>query len=74
MAQEALPRPWGRRRQVSAYTRSEEGFVYLGAYLPADPQAAEPVRMRERSLHDVVLSDRGHDHDWYRRASTARGG
>lgn len=34
----------------------EEGFVDVVAYLPANPQAAEPVQVDERALHDPALS------------------
>jgi hypothetical protein len=33
----------------------EEGFVDVVAYLPAGPQAAEPVQMGERAFRDPAL-------------------
>lgn len=36
-------------------SEGEEGFVDVVAYLPADPQAAEPVQVGERALHDPAL-------------------
>jgi hypothetical protein len=32
--------------------------VNIVAYLPADPQAAEPMQMGERALHDLPLGAR----------------
>jgi hypothetical protein len=36
-------------------SKGEEGFVAVVAYLPADPQAAEPVQVGERTLHDPAV-------------------
>jgi hypothetical protein len=36
-------------------SEGEEGFVDVVAYLPADPQAAEPVQVGERAFHDPAL-------------------
>ncbi|WP_434093368.1 hypothetical protein [Streptomyces griseorubiginosus] len=37
-------------------SQGEEGFVDVVAYLPGNPQAAEPVQMGERALHDPANS------------------
>src|SRR5881275_3269367 len=36
-------------------SEGEERFVDVVAYLPADPQAAEPVQVGERPLHNPAL-------------------